>query len=231
MAQTDPIMHALLVTDAALRATFPSDFHKRCMYASFAIASLLEDAGLEAEVAGGDFLCAVVSTDGRQLSLQGFGTTGIGEPSHYWVHANGLLIDPGPAYLPHESPYRAPALPAIAWASPSPLPDVLAYRERVRVVPDATISDPAIAQRVADFVTRCRALRDARTAPGRLPFWLLRDMASLRLDHRGWASRYCPARHHGDARASVYRERDRPPPGGRCPGQPCRSPSGRCAGV
>lgn len=57
---------------------------------------------------------------------------------------------------------------------------MLAYRERVRVAPDATISDPAIAQRVSDFVTRCRALRDARTAPGRLPFWLLRDMASLR---------------------------------------------------
>lgn len=48
MAPTDPILHALLVTDATLRATFPSDFHKRCMYASFAIASLLEDAGLEA---------------------------------------------------------------------------------------------------------------------------------------------------------------------------------------
>lgn len=180
MVQTDPIMQALLVTDAALRATFPLDFHKRCMYASFAIASLHDDAGLEAEVAGGDFLCAVVSTDGRQLSLQGFGTSGVGEPSHYWVHANGLHIDPGPTYLPYESPYPAPALPAVAWPSASPLPDVLAYRERVRVIPDATISDPAIAARVADFVARCRARRDAGTVPDRQPFWLLRDMASLR---------------------------------------------------
>ena len=108
MAQTDATLHALLVTDATLRATFPSDFHKRCMYASVAIASLLEDAGLEAEVAGGDFMCAVVSTDGRQLSLQGFGTSGVGESSHYWVHANALHIDPGPAYLPYESPYLHP---------------------------------------------------------------------------------------------------------------------------
>ena len=44
MASTDPILHALLVTDATLRVRLPSDFHKRCMYASFAIASLLEDA-------------------------------------------------------------------------------------------------------------------------------------------------------------------------------------------
>lgn len=180
MAQTDPIMQALLVTDAALRATFPSNFHKRCMYASFAIVSLLKDSGLEAEVCGGDFLCAVVSTDGRQLSLQGFGTSGVGEPSHYWVHANGLHIDPGPAYLPYESPYPAAALPAVAWTSPSPLPEMLAYRERVRVVPDATISDLAIAARVADFVARCRACCDAGIVPARHPFWLLRDMASLR---------------------------------------------------
>lgn len=180
MAHADPVLSALLVTDAALRAVFPSDFHKRCMYAAFAIASLLEDAGLDAQVAGGDFLCAVVSTDGRQLSLQGFGTTGVGEPSHYWVHANGMLIDPGPAYLPHESPYPAAALPVVAWASPSPLSDVLAYRERVRVTPDAAISDPVIAQRVADFVARCRTRRDSGSASNHPPFWLLRDMASLR---------------------------------------------------
>lgn len=179
MAKTDPITHSLLVTDAELRASFPLDFHKRCMYAAFGIASLLEDAGVEASVVGGDFLCAVVSTDGRQLSLQGFGTTGVGEPSHYWVRASGLHIDPGPVYLPYESPYRAPALPAVAWAGDSALPPVLAYRERVRVAPDATISDPAIAARVADFVGRCRARRDAATVAGRLPFWLLRDMASL----------------------------------------------------
>lgn len=180
MAQADPVVSALLVTDAALRAHFPSDFHKRCMYAAFAIASLLEDAGLDAQVAGGDFLCAVVSTDGRQLSLQGFGTTGVGEPSHYWVHANGMRIDPGPAYLPYESPYPAAALPALTWAKALPLPPVLAYRERVRVRPDAAISDPVIAQRVADFVAHCRTRRDTGSALGHPPFWLLRDMATLR---------------------------------------------------
>lgn len=180
MAHADPVVSALLLTDAALRAVFPSDFHKRCMYAAFAIASLLEDAGLDAQVAGGDFLCAVVSTDGRQLSLQGFGTTGVGDASHYWVHANGMLIDPGPAYLPYESPYPAASPPALTWANALPLPPVLAYRERVRVTPDAAISDPVIAQRVADFVAHCRTRRDAGSAWGHPPFWLLRDMAALR---------------------------------------------------
>lgn len=107
MAQADQVVSSLLVTDTALSAHFPSGFHKRCMYAAFAIDSLLEDAGLDAQVAGGGLLCAAVSTDGRQLSLQPFGRTGVGEPSHHWVHANGMLIDPGPAYLLYELPYPA----------------------------------------------------------------------------------------------------------------------------
>lgn len=179
MPPLDAFTTSLATTHATLRATFPADFHKRCMYAAFGVASLLEDAGIPAEVAGGDFLCAVVSRDGQQLSLQGFGTPGASEPSHYWVCTPRQLIDPGPAYLPYESPFPAASLPALSWSTMSPLPGFIAYRERVRVAADAMISTTSIAERVAAFVAACRAHRDSQQAADHLPYWQLRDLGGL----------------------------------------------------
>lgn len=64
------------------------------------------------------------------------------------------------ASSPCVAPPRA-ALPAIAWAGDPALPPVLASREPVQGAPNATISDPAVAGRVFDFVGRRRARRDA----------------------------------------------------------------------
>lgn len=179
MAREDPITRALAVTDQSLRQFFPADFHKRCMYGAFGLASLLEDAGVAAQVIGGDFLCAVVSDDGQQMSLQGFGTLGAGEPSHFWVHAHGLLIDLGPMYLPYESSFSAPSPPMITWPLSSPLPDFIAYRERLRASHDAELADPTLDQRRADFVAHCRAANRAHIGRALPRAWQLRDYQSL----------------------------------------------------
>ncbi|GAB2519393.1 hypothetical protein [Lysobacter humi (ex Lee et al. 2017)] len=180
MRAIDPVTRSLTVTDAALRAQFPDDYYKRCMYAAFGVATLLGDAGIDTQVAGGDFLCAVVSRDGRQLSLQGFGTTGNGEASHYWVATSDEHIDLGLAYLPIESPFPAAALPALRWSTRAALPAYMAYRERMRFEPDAVIEPVEIGKRMAAFIDRCRAIRDSGQPLDRLPYWHLRDMQALR---------------------------------------------------
>lgn len=180
MTHADPVTVSLTVIHAALRAQFPDDYYKRCMYAAFGVATLLEDAGMAAQVAGGDFLCAVVSKCGRQMSLQGFGTTGKGEASHYWVATPQEHIDLGLAYLSIESPFPAAALPVLRWRSVSDLPAFMAYRERMRFAADAVIEPVEIGERMAAFIGRCRALRDSTHALDRLQGWQLRDMQSLR---------------------------------------------------
>lgn len=180
MTGEDVTTRALALTDVSLRAFFPNDFHKRCMYAAFGLSSLLQDSGVSAQVIGGDFLCALVSSDGTQMSLQGFGSSGQGEPSHFWVETQGFTLDLGPTYLPYESRYPAPSPPIIRWPVSSSLPAFLAYRERVRLAEDVVISSPEIRQRNAEFVACCRQMN--RSEAGRmLPnAWQLKDYQSLR---------------------------------------------------
>jgi hypothetical protein len=149
------------------------------MYAAFGVAALLKDEGICAQVIGGDFLCAVVSDDGMQLSLQGFGTAGAGEPSHFWVHAQGTILDLGPMYLPYESSYPAPSPPFFRWPLSRPLPSFIAYRERASYANDVEIADPEIRQRCADFTELCRATSRLQNWM-RPQSWQLRDYQSLR---------------------------------------------------
>ena len=180
MARSDPISKAFAITDHSLREFFPADFYKRCMYATFGMAALLRDEGACAQVIGGDFLCAVVSDDGMRLSLQGFGTTGAGEPSHFWVHAQGTILDLGPMYLPYESPYSAPPPPLLRWPLAVPLPSFIAYRERVRYADNVEIANSEFRQRSADFVQLCRATSRLKSDEMRPQAWQLRDYQSLR---------------------------------------------------
>jgi len=113
------------------------------------------------------------------MSLQGFGTRSGGMPSHYWVEAQGMLLDLGPAYLPYESSFPASALPVLRWPSTSKLPDFVAYRERVRYAEGVEIDTPKFSQKNAEFVAHCREVARAETAPISLGTWELSDMQSL----------------------------------------------------
>lgn len=180
MASQDSITRAFAVTDRSLRAFFPDDFFKRCWYAAFGMAALLEDAGVPAQVIGGDFLCTVVSSDRTQLNLQGFGTRQAGEPSHFWVHTDSLMLDLGPMYLPYESSFAAPPPPMLRWPLSAPLPPFVVYRERARYAKDVAIMEPTIQKRTTEFVAMCR--RENRSQVGRAfpPGWQLKDYQSLR---------------------------------------------------
>lgn len=186
MSKQDAVSRHLAIVDRALREFFPEDFYKRCMYAAFGISSLLNDEGISAHAVGGDFLCAVVSEDGSQLSLQGFGASTPSEPSHFWVRSGGVTIDLGPMYLAHESSYPAPPPPILRWYGPTPLPSFMAYREQIEYAADVQVVNPGIRQRMSEFVALCRAHN--RSERGRIapPSWQLRDHESL-----DYAARKC----------------------------------------
>jgi hypothetical protein len=180
MAQGDKITKALAIADVSLREFFPDDYFKRCMYASFGIAALLKDEGIQTQIVGGDFICAVVSKDGSQMNLEGFGTASKGAPSHYWVEALEQRLDLGLMYLPQGSRLHAAHMPALRWPLAIGLPDFIAYRERERYVEDVEIDDPEFKQRNANFLAHCRDKRSAFGAPATLAAWQLRDFRSLR---------------------------------------------------
>jgi len=180
MRARDPIGQALAIADASLREFFPTDFYKRCMYASFGIAALLRDQGIPAHVVGGDFICAVVSTDGEQMSLQGFGTRHDGPPSHFWVLSGDHLLDLGPMYLTHESSFPAAPLPILRWPVAISMPDFIRYRERERYVEGAENLDPVMREKIAAFLLHCRQIRDDASRDFPLPAWQLKDSQSLR---------------------------------------------------
>lgn len=180
MRARDPIGQALAIADSSLREFFPTDFYKRCMYASFGITALLRDEGIPAHVVGGDFICAVVSTDGEQMSLQGFGTKRDGPPSHFWVLSGDHLLDLGPMYLPYESSFPAALLPILRWPVAMSLPDFILYRERERYVEGVEILDPVMQERSDAFLAHCRRIRDETSRDFPLPAWQLKDSQSLR---------------------------------------------------
>lgn len=180
MPARDPVSQALAIADVSLRGFFPTDFHKRCMYASFGLAALLHDEGISARLVGGDFVCTVVSRDGAQMSLQGFGTTIDGPPSHYWVLADDHLLDLGPMYLPYESSFPAAPLPILRWPTTIALPDFVLYRERERYAEGVEIHDPVMREKNIAFLSHCRSTRDTASRGFPLPSWQLMDSQSLR---------------------------------------------------
>lgn len=181
------IARALYVVDRALRSEFPDDYDKRCLYAAFGTCALIQDAGFEANIAGGEFLAFVVSKSGQRAGLQGFGANPA-QPSHYWVEVEGTIVDLGPHYLPRGSSFPAEPMPIVAWRPGSELPRYLRYRTTIRYAPDAELqSDGVITVRKEAFVSKCQSRYKAQVGQPKLPVWLLSgsvsfDAAVLRRD-------------------------------------------------
>lgn len=165
----------LSVVVRSLRKEFPDDFYKRCSYAAFATRALLLDAGVESEIIGGDMVAFIISRDGRRAGMQGFGF-GKEQCSHFWVEAEGALIDVGPFLLPQDASYPVAEIPLVAWNLAQPFPAYLRYRCIVRFPAEAVMSSEAEHNARCDrFIAACRD-RVASQVTGTKPLsWLLTD--------------------------------------------------------
>lgn len=165
----------------ALHAEFPDDFHKRCPYAAWGVRSLLSDAGMQAEIVGGDFVAFVVSRDGARAGMHGFAHSK-DQCSHFWVESSGRLIDLGPYFLPHESSFDVVPMPAVAWELSHPLPRYLRYRVQDRFDQLALVNKGrAINARCAAFVERCRDNARSSNVPSKFPTWIVTDPSSVEI--------------------------------------------------
>jgi len=169
----------LAIVERTLRKTFPDDCQKRCAYSAFGIHTLLKDAGVEATLIGGDFAAFVMSLNGGQAGVQGFGF-GEDQCSHFWVEADGRLIDIAPHFLPRESSYPVVPMPAIAWDLNEPLPAYLRYRAIERFPESAMMSsDATVNARCEGFVTACQQRLQAQVGPLDFPTWVVTGSASV----------------------------------------------------
>ena len=174
------LIRVLYIVDRITRTEFPIDFDRRCIYSAYGVLSLLRDAGVSANIVGGDFLAFVVAKNGQKAGMQGFGSK-IGELSHFWVDAGGSIIDLGPRYLPKGSSFPAAPMPIAAWQVGQQLPTYLrykplrTYREGMEV-----LSDGAHKARRDLFVRLCRERYNAQRGQPKLPTWLLTDDRSVK---------------------------------------------------
>jgi len=178
MTQPDAISRAMAVVDASLREFFPDDYHCRCFYAAVGLASLLEADGFPSQVAGGDFLCAVISKDGKRKNLQGYGLSPTGAPTHFWVRTRDLLLDLGPTYLPARSSFPLAKLPVLRWELENPLPDYVDYSEAQRHV-GIRLDDLELRKRVDAFRAHCQAKMQSCGESITLQAWELSNHQSL----------------------------------------------------
>lgn len=167
------------IVDRALRQAFPEDYYRRCMYAAFGIQALLKELGFDASILGGDMLAFAVARSGREASLQGFGNSSDGY-AHYWVTAEGRLIDLGPHYLPLDSRYPTEPMPLVAWPLEEGLPVFLRYRVGEDFGPKTALAaDSVIEQRMEDFLHLCRRKLAGQIGQPTLPHWVLQGASSL----------------------------------------------------
>lgn len=167
-------------TDWCLRNSFPDDYDARCLYSACAIHTILKSKSVKAIIVGGNVGAFTLSADGREALLEGFGGGDIAQPSHYWVEANGVILDPGVSYLPKRSRMSAVSMPMIAWIKNNALPNYLQYIEKIRYAEEAEYIFPDdIANRVAEFIRRCEKRYTSRTAKKKLPTWLLSNQKDL----------------------------------------------------
>lgn len=176
-----PAIERIMTTVAeCLREMFPEDFYKRCAYTASGKLSLLREAGAEGSLVGGDFAAFIVATAGNKAGLQGFGF-GTNQCSHFWVEAEGRLIDVAPHFLPADASYPIVPMPGVAWDMARARPQALRYREVQRFPGSAGFSaDPAIQKRGHDFVQLCRE-RFSQQSVARFPTWIVTGPASLEI--------------------------------------------------
>ncbi|WP_416769626.1 hypothetical protein ACMGT0_20840 [Pseudomonas sp. RHF3.3-3] len=179
MSEIGMVERILCVVDKCLRSQFPQDFHKRCMYASFGIHRLLQGMGYKPHIVGGDFLAFVISKDGLDVTLQGYGSST--EPvSHFWVELDGAIIDLGTYYLPIESSYPACDMPAVFWGKGYALPKGLKYVEATRVESsEITCLEPHIQEKMKPFLEACVARMAKPLVKPKLGKWLATSPSSV----------------------------------------------------
>lgn len=166
--------------DWCIKSSFPEDYDARCIYSACAIHTILVSRGIEAVIVGGNIGVFTLSTDGRKALLEGFGGGDSAQPSHYWVEANEIILDPGVSYLPKRSKIKAVSMPMVAWSKSSELPKFLQYVEKVRYTKDAQYVFPeVIANRVSEFIDRCSKRYSSKVARKKLSTWLLSDPTEL----------------------------------------------------
>jgi hypothetical protein len=190
MISNSQTIRLLGVVVRSLRKEFPDDFYKRCYYAAFAMRALLQDAGVEAEIVGGDFVAFIICSNGARAGMQGFGF-GEGQCSHFWVVAEGLLLDVGPHLLPNDSSYPVAAMPFVAWAMEAPFPAYLRYRPLQRFPAEAVMSVvPEQNARCDRFIADCRTRLSSQIAGSKPLSWLLTGPGATEAAARGrdpWA--------------------------------------------
>ncbi|HYZ48529.1 MAG TPA: hypothetical protein VE567_06505, partial [Sphingomonas sp.] len=175
----EQIEHVLAVVEACLCETFPQDFFRRCAFAAFGLRALLQDAGIDAVLVGGQFAALVVTPEDGRLALQGF-KSGPDLYPHLWVEAADRLIDLGPYLLAFGSDYPVVPMPFLAWSMSAPLPGGLRYKAQRRLPAGHPMSNDSAVNRQCDaFVDRCLELAIARDQRPRLPGWIATDYATL----------------------------------------------------
>ena len=179
MLELAEIERALAIVEYCLCEAFPRDFFRRCAFAAFGVRALLQDAGVEAVMVGGQFAALVVAAGESKIAVQGFA----GGPDifpHFWVEAQDRLIDLGPHMLAYGSDYPVLAMPALAWEMSAPLPVAIRYKAHGRLPDDNRMSkDRALNRRCDAFVEECRAVAVRQEGVPPLPTWLAVNYASM----------------------------------------------------
>lgn len=166
--------------DWCLKNTFPENYDARCLYNACAIHTLLKREGIKSVIVGGSAGAFTLSVDGREALLEGFGGGDATRPSHYWVEANGIILDPGTSYLPRRSRMHALQMPMVAWKKRGALPKYIQYVEKIRYAEGAEYIFPdEIAERVAVFIDCCEKRYASKVVNKKLSTWILSSSEKL----------------------------------------------------
>lgn len=166
--------------DWCLKKNFPTDYDARCLYTACAIYTILKEAGVKSVIVGGDVGAFTLSNDGQEASLEGFGGSNQDQPSHFWVEANGILLDPNVSYLPKRSRIQRAPMPMIAWQYAYALPKGLQYKDVIRYDENAEFLFPdEFSTRITTFIEQCRNRYKSTAAKKKLSTWILSSPESL----------------------------------------------------
>lgn len=180
MVDAAVVERALCVVDRCLKAQFPDDYYKRCLYASFGMHSLLQAMGHRPVVVAGNFLAFVVSRDLRQGTMQGYGSDA-GRHSHFWIELDGAIIDPGTYYLPIGSSFPASEMPALFWHMGYRMPKGLRYVPETRYAsPEVAELEPHISAKMMPFLAACHARIAQPLVKPKIGKWLATSPSSIK---------------------------------------------------
>ena len=174
------ITRVLSVVDWCLKHQFPDNYDARCMYSAFGASTMLNEAGLVAQIITGDVYAFTVTPSGDQAIIQGFvgGTTE--KPSHFWTECEGRILDVGPSYLPKRSRIPVAPMPRIGWHKKASLPNYLTYDEQVRYAPDVgTAFTLEMEERMDGFLKLCKKRWASKVAKHKPKSWLLTGVQSI----------------------------------------------------